>query len=46
MGTASVSPFDFTLQATADAFGADVYALQGGLTATTVCQFSWFATGN
>jgi hypothetical protein len=45
-GTASVSPFDFTLQATADAFGADVYALQGGLTATTVCQFSWIATGN
>ncbi len=45
-GTASVSPFDFTLQATADAFGADVYALQGGLIATTVCQFSWFATGN
>jgi hypothetical protein len=46
-GTASgVSPFDFTLQATADAFGADVYALQAGLTATTVCNFSWIATGN
>jgi hypothetical protein len=46
-GTASgVGPFDFTLQATADAFGADVYALQAGLTATTVCNFSWIATGN
>jgi hypothetical protein len=46
-GTASgVTPFDFTLQATADAFGADVYALQAGLTATTVCYFSWIATGN
>jgi hypothetical protein len=47
MGAAAgPTPFDFTLQATADAFGADVYALQGGLTATTVCQFSWFAAGN
>lgn len=46
VGTASVAPFDFTLQATADLVGADVYALQAGLTATTVCNFSWLAAGS
>lgn len=46
VGTASVAPFDFTLQATADLVGADVHALQAGLTATTVCNFSWLAAGS
>lgn len=37
---------DMTVQATADVFGADVYALRSGILATTVVNFSWFATGN
>jgi hypothetical protein len=44
-GNTTPGPADFTLQATTDATGADVYALQGGLTATTVCNFTWMALG-
>ena len=41
-----VGTVDSTLQAVADAFGADVYALDSGVLATTAVNFSWFATGN
>jgi hypothetical protein len=45
IGNTTPGPADFTLQATADITGADVYALQGGATATTACDFSWLAAG-
>ena len=41
-----VGTVDSALQATADVFGADVYALNSGVLATTAVNFSWFATGN
>ena len=41
-----VGTVDSALQATADVFGADVYALDSGVLATTAVNFSWFATGN
>jgi hypothetical protein len=45
-GNTLPGPADFTLQATTDPLGADVYALQAGLPATSVVDFTWLALGN
>ena len=41
-----VGSMDTTLQATADVFGADVYALHSGVVAFDAVQFSWVAVGH